>query len=132
MGNRPILSLAFLTFVITAAFAALTPAVPGGAAPGTPVAGKPTAAELKARLVALRQVFASGTEQAMKDAVAELKQLKLAPPMQELIADLYPGAEPKERVVLLYILDKIGVEHAVKALPAIATDFAVARPKHPN
>src|SRR4051812_12040325 len=123
MGKRRILKLAISTFVITTCFAAPTPSAPGGAAPATPPAGKPTAAELKARFMALRQVFASGMEQSMNDAVAELKQLALAPPMQELIADLYPGAEPKERVVLLYILDKIGVEHAVKALPAIATDF---------
>src|SRR5205085_9642173 len=52
--------------------------------------------------------------------------------VQELLAELY--AEPKgtERLTLLHILKRVGVEHATKAFPLIASDFAAARPTHPN
>jgi len=57
--------------------------------------------------------------------------------IQELLAGFYPGAGKQERLAILYILNfhtlkEAGCESALEAFPAIAGDFAKARPHHPN
>jgi hypothetical protein len=99
--------------------------------PGNPTP-KPTPAELKAALAPVSQAYYRSSDQSFTDAVTAFKKLAPAATLQAMLADLYPNADAKDKVVLLAVLNQIGVEHAVKALPAIAADFAVARPKHPN
>ncbi len=95
--------------------------------------GKPTVAELKARLATLRANWKFTSEQGLADAIVELKKLGPAQKVQGIMADLYLDATKEdERIFLLVVLNRVGVEHASKALPAIAADYAVARPKHPN
>jgi hypothetical protein len=93
---------------------------------------KLTVTELKARIHKLQQGPVTQSADGFDKAIAELKAL--APPtlLQSMLADLYAEAMSKDKITILYVLDKVGVEHAAKALPPIAADFAVARPKHPN
>src|SRR5205085_931673 len=65
-------------------------------------------------------------------AIADLKGLGPSSKIQRMLGELYPDANAKERITILHILNKVGVEHAVAALPQFAADFAVARPNHPN
>jgi hypothetical protein len=93
---------------------------------------KLTVVELKARIHKLQEPSVTQSADGFDKAVAELKALAPASQLQTMLGDLYTEATPKEKITILYVLDKVGVEHAAKALPLIAADFAVARPKHPN
>jgi hypothetical protein len=99
---------------------------------GTLPAPKPTKAEVKAKVSAAQIALETGTDLDFQKTVMDFKTLGPPPRLQELLAELYPESNHKEKVVLLHLLEKVGVEHAVQALPAIAADYAVARPKHPN
>jgi hypothetical protein len=84
---------------------------------------------LKARVKQAQQIV---FEDEFRRAVAELKALGPAPRLQQMLSELYPDGDAKEKVTVLRLLEAVGVEHTVKALPAIAADYAVARPKPPN
>lgn len=90
---------------------------------------KPTRAEIQASIAEIQKL---SFDEEINEALARLKKLGPLPRIQETLGDIYHGANHKDKVTILRMLDRIGVEYAVGAFPAIAADFAVARSKHPN
>lgn len=89
----------------------------------------PTREALEARVKEAQQLV---FEDELQKAVAELKALGPTPWLQAKLGELYPAADAREKLTILHLLETVGVEHAINALPAIANDYAVASPKHPN
>ncbi len=106
-----------------------------GAGQGAPLpAGKPTKAEVRAKVLELRKILDAGGANylAVEKACLGFKALGLPERVQARLAELYLEAKADEKIAILYVLERVGVENATRALPAIASDFATARPKHPN
>ncbi|MBY0229239.1 MAG: hypothetical protein K2W96_08185 [Gemmataceae bacterium] len=51
---------------------------------------------------------------------------------QRVLAARYALAKEPERRAILYVLNRIGVEQATEAMPAVLADLAASRPRHPN